>query len=61
MFRSVFSKQMYGERRRLLMWGLSTGLVGSLMMFLWPSMRDMPDLEEFLANYPEAMRDLFDL
>lgn len=61
MFSNVFFKQMYDERRRLLMWGLSTGLVGSLMMFLWPSMRDMPDLDEFLANYPQAMRDLFNI
>lgn len=61
MFRNVFLKQMYDERRRLVMWGMATGLIAALMMFLWPSVRDMPDLEEFLANYPQAMKDLFNI
>lgn len=31
------------------------------MAALWPSVQDIPDLEEFLSNYSDAMRDLVDL
>lgn len=61
MFQNVFLKQMRDERRRLVVWGLATGLIAALMMFVWPSIQEMPDLDRFLAGYPEAMKELFNI
>jgi ABC-2 type transport system permease protein len=60
-FANVLLKTLYDLRRSLVGW--STGIVTlvALMAAIWPTMRDMPDLERFLANYPEAMQRLFDL
>lgn len=61
MFRTVFTKTLYDQRRSLLGWSIGVVLMTGLMVALWPSVRDIPDLEQFLANYPEAMRDLFNI
>jgi ABC-2 type transport system permease protein len=61
MFGSVLIKTLWDQRRGLIGWGVGTGLLVVLMGAFWPSMRDMPDLEDFLSNYPEALRDLFDI
>lgn len=58
---TVFAKGMRDLRRGLLGWGIGFAVLVMLMSALWPSIRDMPDLDEFLANYPEAMRSLFDI
>lgn len=56
---TVFAKGMRDQRRGLVGWSIGFALLVMLMSALWPSIRDMPDLDEFLANYPEAMRSLF--
>jgi ABC-2 type transport system permease protein len=61
MFRNVFLKCLRDQRRALVGWGIGVLLLVLLEAALWPSVRDMPDLEEFLAAYPEAMRKLFNL
>ena len=59
--RSVFVKSLYDQRRAVLGFGLGTALLVLLECAMWPSIRSMPALDEFLANYPEAMRRLFNL
>jgi ABC-2 type transport system permease protein len=61
MFRNVFLKSLRDQRRALVGWGIGVLLLVLLEAALWPSIRDMPDLREFLAGYPEAMRKLFNL
>jgi ABC-2 type transport system permease protein len=61
MFRNVFLKTLRDQRRALFGWGIGIVLLVVLEAALWPSVRDMPDLQEFLAGYPEAMRKLFNL
>jgi ABC-2 type transport system permease protein len=58
---SVWSKTVRDQLRLLLGWGLGVAALTLLEGAVWPSVRDMPDLEEFLAGYPEAMTELFDL
>lgn len=59
--RTVFAKALHDQRRALIGW--SAGLIVLVLMetALWPSLGRMTDLDAFLANYPEAMRKLFDL
>jgi ABC-2 type transport system permease protein len=61
MFRSVFLKSLRDQQRSLVGWSLGLGLLVALLAALWPSVRDIPDLAQFLANYPEAMRELFNI
>jgi len=61
MFRNVYLKSLRDQRRALIGWGIGIVLLVLLEAALWPSVRDMPDLEQFVAGYPEAMRKLFNL
>lgn len=59
MFGNVFLKSLYDQRRAMLGWSIGLVLYVAVMAAIWPSVRDMPNLDEFLANYPEAMRELW--
>ncbi|MFI1991520.1 ABC transporter permease subunit [Actinoplanes sp. NPDC020271] len=59
--RTVFAKALHDQRRSLLGWGLGLSLVVLLETALWPSIGKMTNLQQFLADYPEAMRKLFNL
>ncbi|MDX1621418.1 MAG: ABC transporter permease subunit [Nitriliruptorales bacterium] len=61
MLDNVFLKTLRDVRRGLVGWSIGIVVLVSAMAALWPSVRDMPDLEDFLAGYPEAMRDLFNI
>jgi ABC-2 type transport system permease protein len=61
MLASVFTKALCDQRWALLGWGTGILLLVLVEAAVWPSMRDMPDLDKFLQNYPEAMRDLFNV
>jgi ABC-2 type transport system permease protein len=60
-FANVFLKTLHDLRRSLLGWGIGMVVVVATIVALWPSIRDMPDIEQLLANYPEAMQNLFDI
>ncbi|GAA4607257.1 ABC-2 type transport system permease protein [Actinoplanes octamycinicus] len=59
--RSVFTKALTDQRRSLIGWGVGLFLMVLMETALWPSIGKMPDLQQFLANYPEAMRKLFNM
>lgn len=61
MLRNVFTKSLWDQRRGLLGWGIGVAVLVLLEAALWPTVRAMPGFEEFLDNYPEAMRELFNL
>ncbi|HEX7745568.1 MAG TPA: ABC transporter permease subunit [Micromonosporaceae bacterium] len=61
MLRSVFRKSLRDQRRALVGWSIGIVLLILLEAALWPSIRDMPDLSQFLQSYPESMRKLFNL
>jgi ABC-2 type transport system permease protein len=61
MFANLFLKGLRDQRRALLGWSIGVVLLVLLEAALWPSVRDMPDLTQFLASYPEEFRELFNL
>lgn len=56
---SIFSKALWEQRRSLPAWALAVGLLIVLESALWPSMRDMSDLEGYLAEFPDPLKELF--
>jgi ABC-2 type transport system permease protein len=56
MLRNVFLKTLSDTRRALLWWSL--GLVGmvALMIAVYPTVRDNPDLNKMVKDYPEALK-----
>ena len=58
---TVIRKSLRDQRRALLGWAIGIASMIALMAAVWPTFRDMPDLEQFLANYPKEMRELFNI
>lgn len=61
MLANVYLKTMRDQRRGLIGWSVGLLLVAFLEAALWPTVRDMGGIREFVANYPEALRSLFKL
>ena len=61
MLGTVAHQTLHSQRRGLIGWAAGTTLLVAMIGAFWPSVRDMPDLDKFLSNYPEAMRKLFDI
>jgi ABC-2 type transport system permease protein len=60
-FRSVYLKSLYDARRGLFGWALAISLLVLLECALWPSVRDLPNLKDMYASFPEELRKFFDL
>jgi ABC-2 type transport system permease protein len=61
MLSCVFAKGLRDQRWALLGWGLGLSLLLLVEAAVWPSIRDMPNFDELMANYPKAMQKLFDV
>ncbi len=59
MLDNVFVKTLRDLRRGLIGWGAGIAATVGIMGAIWPTVRDMPDMESFLENYPEVLRELF--
>jgi ABC-2 type transport system permease protein len=58
---SVFAKSLRDQRWALLGWSTGVALLVLVEAAVWPTMRDMANLDELLDGYPDAMKELFDL
>jgi hypothetical protein len=61
MLRDVFTKSLRDQRWSLLGWSIGVVLLVVVEAAVWPTMRDMQNLDELLKGYPDAMKSLFDL
>ncbi|WP_112237252.1 ABC transporter permease [Kribbella monticola] len=61
MFRNVYWKTLYDQRRGLGAWSIAIFVLVGLESALWPSIRNMPDLKDLYAKMPEELGKLFDL
>ena len=61
MLRNVFTKSLRDQRWALLGWSIGVVLLVVVESSIWPTMRDMPNFDELLKGYPDAMKRLFDL
>jgi ABC-2 type transport system permease protein len=58
---SVYAKSVRDQRWALTGWSIGVFLLVLTEAAVWPTMRDMPDLQRFLDSYPKALRELFNL
>lgn len=61
MLSSVFAKGLRDQRWALLGWSIGVSLLVLVEAAVWPSIRDMPNFDELMQNYPKTMRELFDV
>ena len=58
---TVYTKALYDQRRGLLGWSVGIAVMTALFVLIYPMVRDMPDLEIFLEQYPDVMGELFNI
>ena len=61
MLTNVFAKTLRDQRRAFFGWSVGVALLVLLESALWPTVRHMGNIEDFIANYPETLRELFKL
>ena len=61
MLANVFTKTLRDQRRSLIGWSIGIATLILIEGALWPSVRDMPNLDDFLASYPDALKEAFNL
>ena len=61
MLTNVFLKTLRDQRRALAGWSIGLVVLVLLESALWPTVRNMGNLADFVANYPDAMKELFKL
>lgn len=61
MLRGVYLKTLRDLRHAVLGWSVGIAALVLVEAAVWPSFRDMPDIEELMAQYPDYMKDLFDI
>jgi ABC-2 type transport system permease protein len=57
----IWTRTVRDQRRALIGWSLGIAALVFVMALVWPTVRDMKDIQKFLDNYPEALRKLFRL
>lgn len=60
-FRSVYLKTLRDQRRGLVGWSIGVAVLVVVEALLWPSIRDIPDLDKLFAAYPDYMQEMFDV
>ena len=59
MLRNVMLKTLRDQRKALTFWGLGIGFFIIITVLFYPSFKDMPGMDAFIENMPEAMGKLF--
>lgn len=59
--RSVYLKSLRDHRHGLVGWSIGMGVLVLTESLIWPSFKDMPDIQKVFEQYPEYMQRLFDV
>lgn len=58
---TLVTRTLRDQRRLFIGWAVGLSSILLIMGAMWPSIRDMPALNEMLSGYPEGMRELFNI
>jgi ABC-2 type transport system permease protein len=61
MLRNAFLKTLRDARRAIAWWTLGLAAMTALMIAVYPSVRDNPDLNKLVEDYPDAFKAFFGL
>lgn len=59
--RSVYAKALWDQRRSLPAWVSAVAAIVLLEAAMWPSIADMPTLDDYLDDLPTALTEVFSL
>lgn len=58
---TIFCKAIWDQRRTLPAWASGVFAVIVLEAAMWPSMKSMPSLDTYLAEFPDALKEVFSI
>ena len=61
MLRNVFAKTLRDLRRAIAWWALGTIALSAFIVAVYPSVRDNPELNKMVEDYPDALKAFFGL
>lgn len=61
MMRSVYAKALWDQRRSLPAWVSAVAAIVLLEAAMWPSIADMPTLDDYVDDLPPALTEVFSL
>lgn len=61
MLHSVFERSLHDQRRSLTGWTLGIVCYALLIVLMYPTIRDRPDIQKVIQSYPEALRKMFNI
>ena len=61
MLHSVFERSVHDQRRALVGWAIGVALYTAMVVAVYPTIRDRPDVQRVIDDYPEALRKLFSI
>jgi len=58
---SVYAKALWDQRKALPAWASAVAFGILLEAAMWPSIKDMPSLDAYLKDFPDALKELFSI
>ena len=59
MLNNVFLKALRDQRRSLLFWGIGLVAMAVIMAFVYPTIKSMPSINQYLEELPESIKEMF--
>ena len=59
MLNNIFLKTLRDQRRSLLYWGIGLIAMAVIMAFVYPTIKNMPSINQYLNELPESMKEMF--
>ena len=61
MLGNIFLKSLRDQRKSLLYWGIGLIAMAVIMAFVYPTIKNMPSINQYLSELPESVKEMFGL
>jgi ABC-2 type transport system permease protein len=59
MLSNIFLKSLRDQRKSLLYWGIGLIAMAVIMAFVYPTIKNMPSINQYLSELPESVKEMF--